>query len=111
MLTEAFKIIIDNGLEAIKEKTSQNGQDGKLEVESRQVSEAVIQVVIRDNGIGIAPENLSRIFEMRWSTKAAGMGFGLFWTKEYIEGLAGSIDVESIWQQGTTFTITLPVES
>lgn len=111
MLTEAFKIIIDNGLEAIKEKMSQNGQDAHLRIESRRISKAVVQVIIHDSGIGIAPENLSRIFEMRWSTKEVGMGFGLFWTKEYIEGLAGSIDVESVWQQGTTFKITLPIES
>ncbi|MCB9100915.1 MAG: GAF domain-containing protein [Anaerolineales bacterium] len=111
MLTEAFKIIIDNGLEAIKEKMSQNGQDAHLRIESHRISEAIVQVIIHDSGIGIAPENLSRIFEMRWSTKEIGMGFGLFWTKEYIEGLAGSIDVESVWQQGTTFKITLPIES
>lgn len=110
MLTEAFKIIIDNGLEAIREKMSQDGQSGRLKVESRRINETVIQVTIRDSGMGIAPENLSRIFEMQWSTKATGMGFGLFWTKEYIEGLAGSIDVESAWRQGTAFKITLPVE-
>jgi sensor histidine kinase regulating citrate/malate metabolism len=50
------------------------------------------------------------VFELRWSTKEAGMGFGLFWTKEYVEGLAGRIEVESVWQQGTIFRLTLPAK-
>jgi sensor histidine kinase regulating citrate/malate metabolism len=37
------------------------------------------------------------------------MGFGLFWAKDYIEGLGGSIKVESVWQQGTCFRVRLPV--
>jgi sensor histidine kinase regulating citrate/malate metabolism len=36
------------------------------------------------------------------------MGFGLFWTKDYIEGMGGSIKVESAWQEGASFNINLP---
>jgi signal transduction histidine kinase len=65
-------------------------------------------VHIRDSGKGIKAGNLNKIFELGWSTKEAGMGFGLFWAKDYIEGQGGSIKVESVWQEGTTFHITLP---
>ena len=61
---------------------------------------------------GIDPQHLSQIFDLGWSTKKGeGMGFGLFWTKDYIEGLGGRIAVESARKQGTTFIIHLPVAS
>ncbi len=105
MLIEVFRVVIKNALEAIQEK----GKGGALWVESCPGEHSDIEVVVRDNGIGIKPENLGKIFEMRWSTKEVGMGFGLFWAKDYIEGFGGSIKAESVWQKGTTFRIRLPV--
>jgi signal transduction histidine kinase len=106
MLTEAFRVLIKNALEAVREK----GEGGELKIESRLLPNAVVEVLISDTGIGVKPMNLSKIFEMRWSTKeGAGMGFGLFWTKEYIEGVGGEIEVESVWEEGTTFCVRLPV--
>ncbi|MCP4544789.1 MAG: hypothetical protein GY832_47425 [Chloroflexi bacterium] len=105
MLIEAFRVLTKNSLEAIREK----GQGGELKVESRLAPNAIVEVMISDTGIGVKPMNLSKIFEMRWSTKkGAGMGFGLFWTKEYVQGAGGSIEVESVWEEGTTFYVRLP---
>jgi signal transduction histidine kinase len=105
MLTEAFRVLIKNAVEAIERKDG----GGDLWIESRLVDDSVVEVSIRDNGVGIKPENLKKIFDMGWTTKEGrGMGFGLFWTKDYIEGLGGSIKVESIWQEGTTFWINIP---
>jgi signal transduction histidine kinase len=105
MLTEAFRVLIKNALEAIREK----GQGGELKIESRLNPNGAVEVLISDTGIGVKPMNLSKIFELRWSTKqGAGMGFGLFWTREYLEGIDGSIEVESVWEEGTTFRVTLP---
>ena len=106
-LAEAFKVLVENALDAIREK----GQGGELRVESWQESKETLNVLISDSGMGIRPENVGKVFELQWSTKNTGMGFGLFWTKEYIEGLGGSIRVESVWQEGTTFTINLPISS
>lgn len=106
MLTETFKILLKNALEAIKEKRD----PGNLWVQSRGQAGAAVTVSIRDDGVGIKPENLNKVFEMRWSTKEAGMGFGLFWAKDYITGLGGNLTVDSTWQQGTEFQITLPAE-
>jgi signal transduction histidine kinase len=107
MLTEAFRVIVKNGVEAVcKKKGGKN-----LHFESRLQSNSTIEVLIRDDGIGIKPKNINRIFEMGWSTKnGEGMGFGLFWTKDYIEGLGGYISVESAHKKGTTFVISLPTE-
>ncbi len=104
MLTEALRVLIKNAVEAIQEKHT----GGELRIRSRLGKGGDIEIQISDSGIGIRPKDLSRIFEMRWSTKEAGMGFGLFWTKEYIEGLGGSIQVESVWQEGTTFKLLIP---
>ena len=47
---------------------------------------------------------------MRYTTKKSGLGFGLFWTKDYIEGLGGDISVQSVEGKGTRFTIHLPLD-
>ncbi|HNT78244.1 MAG TPA: HAMP domain-containing sensor histidine kinase [Anaerolineae bacterium] len=115
MLTEAFKVLIKNAFEAIREKwgapprgVGETGPGGRLYVQSRLDSLTRIEVLISDNGGGIKPENVNRIFEIGWSTKKVGMGFGLFWAKDYFEGLGGSITVESVLNQGTTFVVRIP---
>lgn len=107
MLTEAFRVLIRNAIEAIERK-SQNC--GDLWVETGLGHGSMIQITIRDNGVGITPEHFAHIFELGWSSKEGrGMGFGLFWTKDYVEGLGGSIRFDSVWQEGTTFHIHIPV--
>ncbi len=71
-------------------------------------TEAVI--TIRDNGIGIEPQYVGRIFDMffRGTEKSDGSGLGLYIVKQTIEKLGGSITVESQLGQGTTFRIVLP---
>jgi two-component system sensor histidine kinase DctS len=109
MLTEAFRILIKNAIEAID---SHRQSSRELWLESRLRSAQWVEITVRDSGLGIKPENLNHIFEMGWSTKkGTGMGFGLFWTRDYIEGFGGTIDVESTWQSGTTFTVCLPTSA
>ncbi len=70
------------------------------------------QAVIRfsDNGIGIEPAALTRIFEMfyRASAQSDGSGIGLYIVKNAIDKLGGTIEVTSVVNQGTTFKVTLP---
>jgi signal transduction histidine kinase len=107
MLTEAFRVLAKNAIESMEQK----GKQGELRIES-SLGDKHIEVVISDSGTGIAPENINRIFEMGWSSKKGrGMGFGLFWTKDYIEGMGGHITVESILDRGTTFYISLPLST
>lgn len=107
-ITEAFKILIKNGLEAVREKEGRGQTAANLWVDSRSSDDGMVEVIIQDDGIGIKPEDLDKIFELRWSTKEAGMGFGLFWTRDYIRGQGGDLRVESTWQEGTTFCLSLP---
>lgn len=108
MLTEAFSILMKNAVEAIHGKGDKNG---KLRISSTLTDDAQILVEIEDNGFGIKEENMNKIFNMRWSTKESGLGFGLFWTKDFIEGLGGKIKVESVWQKGTNFRIYFPTNA
>lgn len=66
---------------------------------------------IEDNGIGIAAENLPRLFQMfyRATDKETGSGLGLYIAKEAVEKLKGRMEVKSVLKEGTTFTITLPL--
>ena len=107
MLSEAFRVILKNGYEAILGK----GKSGKLHLASRLQAPNRLQIIIRDSGVGIRPEDLPHIFDMGWSTKeGSGMGFGLFWTRDFIHGLGGSIYVDSKPGHGTTFDISLPID-
>ncbi len=67
---------------------------------------------VRDEGIGIAPENLSRIFD-RFERAVSdrhygGLGLGLYITRTIVEAMGGTIQVESTLGQGATFTVVLP---
>ncbi|KAA3664121.1 MAG: hypothetical protein DWQ04_07350 [Chloroflexi bacterium] len=106
MLTEAFSILIKNAVEAIRGK---GDKKGKLRIHSFLTENSQILIEIEDNGFGILKENVNKIFKMRWSTKESGLGFGLFWTKDFIEGLGGNVEVESVWQKGTTFRVYFPI--
>ncbi|MBL0744812.1 ATP-binding protein [Chryseolinea lacunae] len=73
-----------------------------------QAEGAVVR--IEDNGIGIADVHIYKIFEMfyRASDNAKGSGIGLFLVRESVKMLRGTIAVESVLNQGTTFTLSLP---
>jgi PAS domain S-box-containing protein len=69
---------------------------------------AIIQV--SDNGQGISPEHLDKIFDMfyRASNSAKGSGLGLYIVKETLIKLQGTISVKSEYKKGTTFTLHIP---
>jgi PAS domain S-box-containing protein len=66
------------------------------------------QLQIRDTGSGIPAQQLHKIFEPLYTTKSDGTGLGLFIAREIVAAHGGTILVESIAGQGTTFTLTLP---
>lgn len=72
-----------------------------------------ISITVSDTGMGIPKENLEKIFEPFFSTKAPGegTGLGLFVTKEIVEKLGGKIQVDSRVGQGARFVVKLPNRS
>jgi PAS domain S-box-containing protein len=67
-----------------------------------------VRIRVADNGCGIAPENLRRIFEPFFSLRQGGTGLGLFLTQNSVRRWGGDILVESATGEGSTFEIVLP---
>lgn len=67
-----------------------------------------VEIQVTDTGIGIQPENLGRIMEPLYSTKARGIGLGLAISRAIIEKHQGDLKVRTEVGQGTTFTLRLP---
>lgn len=104
-LRQAFINIILNACQAIPERK----EDGKIAV-SINLGEENVGILIADNGEGIPPEDIPRIFEPFFSKKTVGAGLGLAITKKIIEDHYGKIEVDSILKKGTIFKITLPIK-
>ena len=72
---------------------------------------AGVQVSVSDTGRGIPPELCEAVFERFWQGRddeRRGMGLGLYISKSIVTAHGGTIDVESVPGQGSTFTVTLP---
>lgn len=81
---------------------------GELSV-STKTSDNRAYIIIEDTGIGIAKENLSKLFDPFFSTKSTGLGLGLALTKRVIEEHNGKVDFQSVEGRGSTVTISLPI--
>ncbi len=108
-LRQLFMNIIMNSLYFMKKK-------GKVTVVTRLEGKAKsknVVVKIKDNGIGIKKEDLYKVFDPFFTTKPVGegTGLGLSICHRIVTEHRGTIDVDSIPGKGTTFTISLPVES
>jgi len=101
-MQQVFLNLVLNALDAMPE-------GGRLCI-SVVCSDAPPAVSIRftDNGTGIPPEVIGRVFDPFYSTKAQGLGLGLFISQGIVQQLGGQIDVHSQVGAGTTFTVWLP---
>lgn len=101
--------LVENAL-----KFSHDGGTVRVRAQPGQTGELVMQVI--DRGIGIPLAQQQRIFERFYQVDAArsgshprrGTGLGLAIVKHALRRLGGSIEVESVWQEGTTMTVRLP---
>jgi signal transduction histidine kinase len=69
-----------------------------------------VEISVADTGEGISPENMKKLFQPLFTTKAKGIGLGLVVCGNLTEANGGRIAVESRAGEGTTFSIVLPVE-
>ncbi len=99
--------ILKNASEALEE-----GGGGKISV-SIEAHASGVQVAIRDNGPGIEPDDIARLFDPFFSTKGAGKGtgLGLSISRQVIESHGGTIGVSSVLGDGACFEIWLPEEN
>jgi two-component system NtrC family sensor kinase len=101
-LQQVLLNILNNALAAVRD-------GGEINIAVAQQDEDRVAISIADDGVGIAGEDLKRIFEPFFSTKGdKGTGLGLSITYGIVQKMGGHIEVESEPGQGTTFTIILP---
>jgi PAS domain S-box-containing protein len=102
-LNQVFLNLINNARQAI-------GNKGTITIRTR-VENGTAAIAIGDDGVGIKPENLSRVFDPGFTTKGVGVGTGLGLSICYqiIQDHRGRIDVESELGVGTTFTVRIPM--
>lgn len=74
---------------------------------TRRLGERRVSIVVRDSGVGIAPDDLARIFDPYFTTRRAGTGLGLPIAKNIVDGLGGAIGVSSRPGAGTEVRIEL----
>ena len=107
--TRLEQILVNLVVNAADAVTESKRQDGTVQVTlQRHGGRALCSVV--DNGIGMPPEIVARIFEPYFTTKPEGVGngLGLPVVKQLVEGLGGALVVETEPGEGTTFRFTLP---
>jgi PAS domain S-box-containing protein len=92
--------LISNAYQAMPE-------GGKLSFAAHKMDE-MVELAIIDSGCGISPENLKRLFEPLFTTKARGIGLGLTVSKTLVEANNGGIFVASEVGKGSTFKLVLP---
>ena len=101
-LKQVFRNIITNAFQAMP-------QGGRLLVRSRAAEGEGVAISFTDTGVGISEENLGKMFEPLFTTKARGIGLGLAAVRLLLERHGGKVEVESELGRGSTFTVWLPV--
>lgn len=110
-LEDVWMNLLLNARDAIKEG---NRPDGQIRLESRLSSDGKhIEVSIQDNGIGIHPSHLTRVFEPVFTTKprGKGTGLGLYICRQIVSDHHGEIRITSTVGEGTCVTVRLPAFS
>ena len=94
-----------------------NVENGSVTVSVKQLSDGpYVEVVITDTGIGIPPQDMSKVFSKFFRAEnvlrreTEGSGLGLYITKNIIDRHGGTIWAESVIDRGTTFHFTLPTD-
>lgn len=103
-LEQVILNIINNAIDAI------GGKAGKITIRTRLDDD--VRIAISDSGCGMTPEQMGQVFMPFFTTKEVGKGTGLGLSVSYgiIKNLGGTIEVESEFGKGSTFTIVLPVK-
>jgi signal transduction histidine kinase len=103
LLRQILVNLITNAVDALPDA------GGRIAVEAG-ATDGAVAIAVRDDGVGIAPEDAARIFEPFYTTKGRGKGtgLGLAICRELATALGGRITVDSAPGRGSTFTVTLP---
>lgn len=101
-ILRVFNNLLKNAIQAIPE-----GRKGIVSIELIRTGR-MLTVSIKDNGTGISPDVISKIFVPNFTTKTGGMGLGLAMVKNILENFNGKIWFETQEDTGSTFFVSLP---
>jgi two-component system sensor histidine kinase/response regulator len=107
MIRTVIRNLISNAIKYTRE-------NGKITLSSKKI-ENMLEVYIKDTGLGIKPENKEKLFRIdqnyttRGTADEGGTGLGLILCREFINKNGGEIRVESVYGEGSTFIFSLPV--
>lgn len=107
-LQQVFINLISNALESLQEIAA---NERELLIKASQPTPDTVLVQVEDNGPGIAPEVMPRVFEPFFSTKTRGMGLGLPISKSIINSHGGELSVSARTPRGVIFQILLPIQA
>ena len=96
--------LVRNATEALSAKGG-----GTVTLRTRRAGDRIV-IEVEDNGIGIAPDVLPRMFDPFFSTKEGGSGLGLALTQQIVKDHGGDLAVQSTVGKGTTFTVSVPAK-
>jgi len=110
-LGRVFINIFDNSIYAITNKLEISQYEAVLDIQIKVIFN-MVEIKIRDNGIGMSKEQLNNATTPFFTTKPAGegSGLGLSFVYENVKDLGGSLDIESEENRFTEITITLPIK-
>jgi signal transduction histidine kinase len=107
--------LLEHAVRNLTSNAATHTGQGEVRVSASVHDERSVVIEVGDTGVGIAPSELSRLFDRFYrgpsEEPSVGFGLGLPITKEAVEALGGSIEIESVPGVGTTARITLPVAS
>jgi signal transduction histidine kinase len=103
-LSEIFVNLLQNAREAL-------GKKGNILITTKPDGEHLVEISICDDGPGISPDKLGRVFEAYYTTREKGTGLGLAIVKHNVELYGGTVGVESRLGQGAEFILTFPVKT
>jgi signal transduction histidine kinase len=100
-LGEAVSNLLQNARDAV-------GNQGNVQVAARCLHDRSVEITVRDDGPGVPPDKLERVFEAYYTTKERGTGLGLAVVKHNAELYGGRVRVESELGKGAKFTLVFP---
>jgi signal transduction histidine kinase len=103
-LSEMLVNLLQNAREAL-------GQNGNVFVTAGCHRDHAVEISVRDDGPGIPPDKIKRVFEAYYTTKEKGSGLGLAIVKHNAELYGGTVSVESRLGQGANFTLIFPAKA
>lgn len=107
MMIETMMILLNNSIWAVRERG--HGIRGNIRVMVRQSDVHRVDILVRDNGIGIHPAQMSYVFKPGWTTRDGGSGLGLFLARRLLRQYGGDVTVaRSVHNKGTVMSISLP---